>query len=165
MNRFINVLLLLLLLCLNAGAERLKAEVVNSGTYLVTSAADTGSRDSSLMKTAFGDSLKLVQRGNTIKAKLGMAFGFHFRLNSSAKRVRHLGSIWEHPEYTDPKTGKSFRRQKFRESVLAGYSESAVIFMFEYPWEIAEGTWTVTLTDEEGYPLIRERFEVKLDQP
>ena len=162
MVKYASILIILLALNMSASAERLKAKVVSSGTY---SFFEGGGAGAGYRTTAYGDSLKLSKPGKGIEGTVGTVFGFVFRLNTTANRAINLGLVWEHPEYSDPKTGKTYSRQRFRETVEAGYNQSAIIFKFEHPWEIAEGTWTATLVDEDGYPLIRESFEIKRVEP
>lgn len=161
MKSLVLVLIASLACILIASAEP-KAEMTGSGTYKVNVPEQGKGSESS---TGFANKIdpsgiRLVEEGNDIEGRLGYSFGFRYRLKEGAEYRRTLGIRWVHPTMTNPDTGETLEQQDFREIVPAGATDGVVFYTFNHPWEIVEGTWTATLVDQDGYPILRERYEV-----
>lgn len=95
-------------------------------------------------------------------ARVGTVFGLKFRvigqpLNAPAK----LRAIWRIPApgITNPKTGNTYRQDVTELTVSIG-EERTRAFGFDEPWEIARGTWTLELWQDDR-KLIEQNFTVQ----
>lgn len=88
---------------------------------------------------------KFVRETQQVPAALGTGFGLTLRISTKPpRRYVELLIIWRSPPLTDPDTGVTTTEIEHSQT-LPTNTVLPVLYLFDYPWELAPGTWTVEI--------------------
>lgn len=158
-----NLLSLLLLAAVSsaAGAQTIqRIEIAEFGIYhskttkvIAAPGTATGTKEQV-------SDIKLVEQTTTVPARLGVEFGFRYKI------IGHIGSkvklkmVWliPQPGIRNPKTGNTIVRDEsdWDRTIGSKYFQS---YSFDNPWEIVTGTWTLEIWDS-NRKLASQSFNV-----
>jgi hypothetical protein len=104
-------------------------------------------------------SIRLVKSTTTVPGRLGLRFGFRYRIigngkSVTLKRIVHVPD----PGVHNPRTGKTVLVSTVMAETAIGTMEIAG-YQFGHDWEIVFGTWTIELWDGDR-KLASQSFEV-----
>jgi hypothetical protein len=108
------------------------------------------------------EDMKFVPETPANTARIGMVFGAKFRVMGRPHNAGvNLRAVWRIPEpgITNPKTGNTYRQDISEFTVSIG-EERTRAFGFDETWEIARGTWTLELWQDDR-KLLEQSFKIE----
>jgi len=91
--------------------------------------------------------IHLVQATTTIPARLGVRFGFHYKIVGRAGAVSvKMVTLIPEPGIRNPNTGNTNIRDEYLTDRTVGPTHYRG-YTFDNPWEIVTGTWTFEIWD------------------
>lgn len=104
-------------------------------------------------------SIRLVKSTTTVPGRLGVRFGFRYRIIGTGDKVTLKRMIHvPEPGVHDPETGNTVLTSVVMADTRIGTMEIAG-YQFGHDWEIVPGTWTIELWDGDR-KLANQRFQV-----
>jgi hypothetical protein len=94
------------------------------------------------------DNIKLISATDTVPARLGVHFGFRYRIvgEKGATFTLKKVTLIPQPGIQNPNTGETkLRGETSLASGVGGILYSG--YTFSYPWEIVPGVWTIEFWD------------------
>ncbi len=160
------ILLLFLLpfLATTAFAEEAKVdsvEIVAKGIYEVQTGAVTKDPKAPTGEIKAPDTVKNVEATSTIPARIGVEFGFEYRIVGApdgAEVSLHFVNTYPAPGLADPGSAKPILSDKFERTKKIG-EVNYLGYGFENDWELVPGTWTMEIWSGDK-KLAEESFTV-----
>lgn len=145
-------LLFLVTVCGNAGAqaiEQIRIDLFDFGIYSIGEEAKPAPAADTAAGVLNGVAhIKLTEATTTVSGRLGVHFGFRYKITGSAQRVAKLKIVTLIPEpgIHNPNTDKTTVRNEYFETKAVGILQYTG-YSFDNPWEIVPGTWTKEIWD------------------
>ena len=143
-------LLLLAMISTAASAQMVDSvEIVDFGIYVIgKKTKPTGAFDTAAGVVNGVSHIKLAEATTTLPGRLGIHFGFRYKIKGSAKGVAKLRMVTliPQPGIRNPTTGRTSVRNEYVEAKPIG-STQYTGYTFDNPWEIVVGTWTKEIWD------------------
>ncbi|MCG6890791.1 MAG: DUF3859 domain-containing protein [Gammaproteobacteria bacterium] len=99
---------------------------------------------------------KMLSESNHIPAKLGTEFGFRFEIiGEPSGEYITVECAGTHPDLTNPHNGQSFSSYRYTDKYVIGRTVYYG-FSFDEEWEIAPGTWILSIFYKEEKMLEKE---------
>lgn len=145
-----------------AGAQTIeRVEIVDFGMYDIgQKMKPTGAFDTAAGVVNGVSHIKLADATTTVPARLGVHFGFRYKIIGSAKGTAKLKivTLIPDPGIRNPNTGRTTVRNEYVEARPFGSTQYAG-YSFDNPWEIVLGTWTKEIWDGDR-KLASQNFNV-----
>ena len=107
------------------------------------------------------DGFMLQQSTTNVPARVGTRFGFRYRILGSPKDAPiMLAMVGEHPPLTNPKTGKTSRRDEYQLQSWIG--DTYTCYCLDEEWELVSGKWTFEVWHK-GRKLCEQSFMLVTD--
>jgi hypothetical protein len=121
------------------------AQVLWAGTYSAQIVGTVDQPATAMGKTNKLGSIRKLETTTTIRAKLGVSFGFEYALlgePAGGQAPIEIVVILPDPGFLNPADGKRTRRERWRPSPSTLGGATIVGYQFEKDWEIIPGRWT-----------------------
>ncbi len=101
----------------------------------------------------------LVKQATSIPAKLGLNYGFRYRLKGRNDEAYVTIRVL-HPETRNPASGQILKQSEWSQLVPVGdFINWNTGWIFEHKWEIVSGKWIIQLFSD-GVKLAEKKFDV-----
>jgi hypothetical protein len=146
-----NILFFSMLIAFSGASEAQtvqRIDIIEYGIYTATRDKVVEQPATATGTSGLVSNIKLVRQTDTIPARLGVRFGFRFKIAGTPNAVVKLKKITRVPSpgITNPKTGNVTMTSVYSSDRTIGginYTD----YSFDDAWEIAPGTWTIELWD------------------
>ena len=146
--------------CSRAGLSEL--QVIDYGLYKASNESSISDTNSPTGEMRSRGTFKLVEQSDTIPAKLGNAFGFHFSIPKELQQTQ-LKYIYSFPEIRNPNTGRSYTNFESMGEPKGHGPSSGAFYNLTDPWELVPGKWTIQVFVNDRKLLERQFTLVKAD--
>jgi hypothetical protein len=141
-----------------------RIEIVEYGVYAAPSANTVAAPGTASGVVHEVPQIKLVEKTQTIPARVGVRFGIEYRIVGSATdnqvNLKRM-TIFPGGGLRNPSTGKVVTRDEATEPHAIGDLQYSG-YVFDDPWELVPGTWTIELWFEDKR-LASQSFTVTPD--
>jgi len=142
-------LLLLATISNAASAQTIeRIEITEFGIYTTTDTGKSAAPGTATGVVTSRTNIKLVQATNTVPARLGVHFGFRYKIVGPApKQVRlKMVTLVPQPGIRNPQTGNTIVKDEYFVDKTVG-ATSYRDYSFDNSWEIVTGKWTFEIWD------------------
>ncbi len=125
-----------------------RIDIIEAGIYTVTKDRKVEEPGTATGSRVLLSNIKLAHQTNTIPGRLGVRFGFRFKIIGTPNAVVKLKKIVRIPSpgISNPNTGNVIMTSVYSRDSKVGdidYTD----YGFDDAWEIVPGTWTMELWD------------------
>jgi hypothetical protein len=103
--------------------------------------------------------LELLRQADRVPAALGTAFGFRYVLQGPGEQADVTVRVLHPVPLCDPETGRCITVSEWQQRLPVGQVNWNSGWLFEHPWEVVPGRWTIQLRSQSGL-LLEKHFEV-----
>jgi hypothetical protein len=138
-----------------------RIEIVDRGVYEIVAGAETKNEDTPTGVITAVETEKLVTPGNAVAARVGLEFGFRYRIVGGPDGADvSLDMVYTYPApgLKSPDTAAPITETRYSRTKKIGATEY-LGYAFEKDWEIVPGTWTFAIW-QGGKKLAEESFTV-----
>lgn len=136
-------------------------EIVGKGIYEVQTGAVTKDPSAPTGEIKAPDTFKLVEATDKIPARVGVEFGFEYKLDGApdgAEVTLRYVNVYPAPGLADPGSAKPVLSDTFERKKKIG-AVNYLGYGFENDWELVPGTWTMEIWSGD-HKLASESFTV-----
>lgn len=126
-----------------------RVEIADFGIYTIGEKTKSTGAFNTAAGTVNGVShIRLAETTTTIPARLGVHFGFRYKIIGPENGIAKLTMVTLIPDpgIRNPNTGRTTMRNEYVEAKAIG-STQYTGYTFDNPWEIVLGTWTKEIWD------------------
>jgi Domain of unknown function (DUF3859) len=159
--RALLTLLLLVGISSAAGAQTIqRIDITEVGIYESRTTKVEAAPGTATGETNDVRDIHLVQKTATIPARLGVQFGFHYKIvgRAGAKVSLKMVVLIPQPGIRNPNTGNTNIRNEYLSNGTVGPTHYKG-YAFDNSWEIVTGTWTIEIWDG-NRKLASQSFDV-----
>lgn len=105
--------------------------------------------------------LELLRQADRVPAAIGTAFGFRYVLMGPREEAEITVRVLHPVPLRDPESGRGIAVSEWQQRLPIGQVNWNSGWVFEHPWELVPGRWTIQLHGKAGL-LLEKHFDVVL---
>lgn len=159
--RIVSTLLLLAALSGAAGAQTIdRIDIIEHGIYQTRTTRTEASPGTASGQLQMVTDIRLVEQTETIPARMGVDFGFRYKVYGApgATATLRMLTIPPAPGIHNPQTGNTTARGEYTTTVTSGDTKYKG-YGFDHSWELVPGLWTFEIWEGDR-KLASQSFKV-----